>query len=167
MGRRGSERGRSKFDKAGNLLFRTAAKALTYFRLSPRFSTRSTLLIFDEGGILLFSFIKYTDPRRDSILLGGLLFVVPSPASVTGSPLSSSFVSPPFHLFVSPLSLQCIAHMFSIQLHPDSPNSNVSTKSISRQTYDMYSEGALSFTRRCYYLEKSRDKIVGQKRSWF
>lgn len=98
----GANRGRSKFDKAGNLLFRTRLRSsprrrLLIFILLPafprtsvhllRFSTRPTLLIFGEGGILrlLFSFIKYTDPRRDSILLGGLLFVVPSPSSVTGS----------------------------------------------------------------------------------
>jgi len=113
-----SERERSKFDKAGNLLFRTRLRSsprrrLLIFVLLPafprtsvhllRFSTRPTLLIFGKGGILclLFSFIKYTDPRRDSILLGGLLFVVPSPASVTGSGSASLSFSLSFSVSLS------------------------------------------------------------------
>lgn len=129
-----SERGRSKFDKAGNLLFRTrtkvlTAETLTYFHPSSCLSAylcpptsffyaADPLDLRREGGILclLFSFIKYTDPRRDSILLGGLLFVVPSPASVTGSGsalLSLSFFRHCFFLSPSSSSFLSVVGSFS------------------------------------------------------
>lgn len=112
------ERGESKFDKAGNLLFKTRLwssprrRLLIFVRLptsahlcpSPSFFYAVDPLDLSRGeeessARLLFSFIKYTDPRRDSILLGGLLFVVPSPASVTGSGSTSLSPSLFFPLF--------------------------------------------------------------------
>lgn len=121
----GSGQGKSKFDKAGNLLFKTrlwssSAVVLTYFRPSSFPSRTPVHLVFLRGRpswsstkegssrCFLFSFIKYTDPRQNSILLGELLFVVPSPASVTGSGSATSFslslsfpFSFSFHLFLA------------------------------------------------------------------
>lgn len=120
-----SERERSKFDKAGNLLFRTrtkvlTAETLTYFHppsclsayLCPPtsfFYAADPLDLRREGGILLFSFIKYTDPRRDSILLGGLLFVVPSPGFGNRIRICASF-----SFFLPPLLFLFLFFVFSL-----------------------------------------------------
>lgn len=131
-----SGQGKSKFDKAGNLLFKmrlwsSPAVVLTYFRPFSSPSRTPVHLVFLRGRpswsstkegfsrCLLFSFIKYTDPRRNSILLGELLFVVPSPASVTGSGSEISFFLSfslfSFFFFFS--SLSCLTTVKSFSVH--------------------------------------------------